>query len=541
MSDLRRYAQLQSFTLYGAGCSIGAISIVLTNFLDIDGTPLTMASFGTKGYCTIEPGNGMKEEQISFTGITQNGNGTATLTGIQHVLFVYPYTETSGVNVSHVGGVELVVSNTSGFYDNFANRNNNETITEVWTFENTDRPQLDVDVDATLDEQLITKGELLRAALGTVTTNQVIVAGTAGETVALNDIFYFDETDNEWKKALATTAALVNNTLLSISMGAGTNGNPITGGVLLLGYKAGLSGLVQGDVLYISDTGTISATPGTVTVKIGYAISATEMYFSPRYNSLLTNNQLLAIAGNNGTPGAANKLVTQTGFQRAQEIYAATSTGNDTYVLTLSPVPTAYVDGMEVRMKADVANTGAASLNVNSLGAITIVKGVGTTLQNNDIVANQICVLTYNSTGPVFQLASPTSPIQSIASTNGTTSKNAADASTTQVIPHSLGKIPTSVEIFCTRGGGFFDSGGTVPFATAFANAFYNGTTQSNQSMYAAGSGNNTQDTTFTLNVSNTTGTTVGTITFDATNINIAWVKTGSPTGTYNILWRAIG
>lgn len=310
MTDLRKYAQIQKKTLYGSGVSVGDNTMTLTNFTDIDGNQLTMASFGTKGYGTVEPGSRDQEEQISFTGITLNGNGTTTITGVSHVDFLFPYTETANFQKSHVGGSVFVISNTSGFYNSFANKDNNETITEVWTFESSDRPVLSSDVDATLDTELITKGELLRTALGTVTTNQLIVAGTAGETVALNDVLYFDETDNEWKKALATTGSLVNNTLLSVAMGAGTNGNPISGGVLLEGYKAGLSGLTQGNILYISDTGTISETPGTVIVKIGYAISSTEAYFVSRYNSLLTNDQLGANAGTSGTPSNTNRFVT---------------------------------------------------------------------------------------------------------------------------------------------------------------------------------------------------------------------------------------
>lgn len=117
MADNAKYLQTQAYTLAGAGCIMGATSLTLSNMLQIDGvTPVTMTDFGSKGFATIEPGNGTQEEQVSFSGITQNANGTATLTGVNNVLFSTPYTETSGTALSHPGGVTFVISNTSGFY-----------------------------------------------------------------------------------------------------------------------------------------------------------------------------------------------------------------------------------------------------------------------------------------------------------------------------------------------------------------------------------------------------------------------------------------
>lgn len=129
-----RYAQTQPFFLAGSGSSVGATSITLTSMNDIDGTIMTMASFGSHGYGTLEPGKRSREEQISFTGITSNANGTVTLTGVKNVVFIYPYTEASGTLRSHPGGSTFVVSNTSGFYNTLTNKENNETITGYWNF-----------------------------------------------------------------------------------------------------------------------------------------------------------------------------------------------------------------------------------------------------------------------------------------------------------------------------------------------------------------------------------------------------------------------
>ncbi|MGH7249362.1 MAG: hypothetical protein ACREGC_00125, partial [Minisyncoccia bacterium] len=80
MSDNFKFVQAQAFILAGAGVILGDTTVDLSSFEGIDGIALTMADFGTKGFATLEPNSGTQEEQISFTGVTQNINGTATLT-----------------------------------------------------------------------------------------------------------------------------------------------------------------------------------------------------------------------------------------------------------------------------------------------------------------------------------------------------------------------------------------------------------------------------------------------------------------------------
>lgn len=130
-------AQLQDFTLYGSGSSTGDTALTLTTFTDPLGVPLTMASFGSIGYGTIEPNNGSNEDSIVFTGITQNANGTATLTGVHSVGFTYPYTASSGLRIPHAGGVTFIISNTSYFYYSaFSLTGNTTVITGPYVFTN---------------------------------------------------------------------------------------------------------------------------------------------------------------------------------------------------------------------------------------------------------------------------------------------------------------------------------------------------------------------------------------------------------------------
>jgi hypothetical protein len=81
--------------------------------------------------------------------------------------------------------------------------------------------------------------------------------------------------------------------------------------------------------------------------------------------------------------------------------FCADAGANDTYTCNLSPAITAYVTGTHYRFSANTANTGAASINFNSLGAKTIVKyqgGVAQTLADNDIRAGAYVETVYDGT-----------------------------------------------------------------------------------------------------------------------------------------------
>ena len=81
-----------------------------------------------------------------------------------------------------------------------------------------------------------------------------------------------------------------------------------------------------------------------------------------------------------------------------KEILHATATGTDTYAATLSPVPASYTTNLKVYIKFTNANTGAATLNLNSLGAKAIKKSGTAALASGDISAGQILCLVYDGT-----------------------------------------------------------------------------------------------------------------------------------------------
>lgn len=83
-------------------------------------------------------------------------------------------------------------------------------------------------------------------------------------------------------------------------------------------------------------------------------------------------------------------------------IYGADGGGTDAYAISLDSPPTVYEEGMVFFFKANTANTGAASLNVSTLGAKDIKKNSTSDLNDNDIIAGQIIGVVYDGTN--FQL-----------------------------------------------------------------------------------------------------------------------------------------
>lgn len=122
--------------------------------------------------------------------------------------------------------------------------------------------------------------------------------------------------------------------------------------------------------------------------------------------------------------------------------YAADAGSTDAYAITVTPAPTAYATGQIFQFKANTVNTGACTLNVNSLGAKTIKKNYNVDLGDAEIKANQIVTVIYDGTN--FQLLSPT-PIRASV----TTTYNSSD---TWTKPANLDYI--IVELWGGGGGG---------------------------------------------------------------------------------------
>lgn len=86
-----------------------------------------------------------------------------------------------------------------------------------------------------------------------------------------------------------------------------------------------------------------------------------------------------------------------------QLLYGVDGGSTDAYEVSIDVPPTAYVAGLMVQFRANTANTGAATLNINSLGPKAI-KLVGEDLPDNAIKGGQVVTVVYDGTD--FQLQS---------------------------------------------------------------------------------------------------------------------------------------
>lgn len=452
------YCQAQPFTLFGAGASLGDTSVTLSSFNGIDGTALAMGDFGTKGFLTLEPGSSSQEEQISFTGITTNSNGTVTLTGVKTVLFVNPYTETSGLAKSHAGATRVVISNTAGFYGGIATKSNDETITGTWTYTSTAIPSYNAHPTFSSNTQLIDKKY----------ADDLAIAGAPNASTVVQGLVQLPtQAQVDARTALGSTgAALVvtpatNRTVLMhdyVASASGTDAYAITITPAITAYTAGDVFWFKADV---ANTGAATLSVSglatkTITNKNGATLLDKDIT-AGSFNCVMydgTNMVLLASSG--------SMPLSQSG----REIYAATATGNDTYVVTLSPVPLAYYPGFTVRFKVDVGNTAGATLNVNSLGATALVRPSGVALSTGDITAGNVITAVYDGTN--FQV----SGLVPAALTAGATS-NADTLHTHSSYDVALQDINANVKVFMggmndglTFDGGAGGSGARTPFLT---------------------------------------------------------------------------
>jgi len=299
----------KTYTL-GASISSTATSITLSSFtLPVSGTPITMAILDTDiAYGTIGPKTS-SAEFISFTGVTQNPNGTATLTGVVRGLDkVSPFTTNATYKLPHSGQTLFILSDAPQVFYEYAAKRSANTFGPVQEF--TLLPTSSGG-NAISGNQLVTYAQALAMASGTTNIDRIVVAGNGGETITAGQLVYLLVTDGEWYKCDADTAATVDNIILGIAQGAGSNGVAITSGVLLFGLDSNQTGLTTNTAYYASNTaGAISSTVGTVEVSVGISRSTTSLLFYPRYNQQLTEDQQDALVGTSGTPSASNRYVT---------------------------------------------------------------------------------------------------------------------------------------------------------------------------------------------------------------------------------------
>ena len=94
---------------------------------------------------------------------------------------------------------------------------------------------------------------------------------------------------------------------------------------------------------------------------------------------------------------ALQDAVTIKQYQNGSPVNLSAVAGTDTITATLTSM-TAYTAGMQLTLIAANTNTGATTINVNSLGAKNITKNGNTALATGDLVAGGAYILTYDGT-----------------------------------------------------------------------------------------------------------------------------------------------
>lgn len=282
-----------------------------------DGVDVNLAAsdFGSDnvGYGVFEPKTA-REEWFTFSSANM---ATATTTGLtitaRGLIRTSPYTtEATARKHNHESGsIVLLYTNSPAFYDDFANKDNDETITGLWQFPTgSNYPVVGASYSApTSDTHVATKKY----------ADDLAIAGAPDGSTTVKGIFE-EATQAEID---ADTAA------------GGTSAR-------------------------------LAVNPSTL---------ATSKY----------GRGLAAFGG-----------------------YAADGGSTDAYAITLSPAIAAYTVGQAITFKAATRNTGAATLNINSVGAQAIVKDVSTALDTGDIKAGQMVTVVWDGTN--FQMVTTNGP-----------------------------------------------------------------------------------------------------------------------------------
>lgn len=150
---------------------------------------------------------------------------------------------------------------------------------------------------------------------------------------------------------------------------------------------------------------------------------------------------------NLAAPVDADDAISAATVQNSAVVYAADTGTTNTFAVALAPAATAYAAGMTVTFKALHANTGASTINVNSLGAKSLKKVNGSALESGDIQVGQVATVVYDGTN--FQLVntlpiSPTYVGQTSITTLGTIATGTWQGTTVDVAHGGTGAVTSS-------------------------------------------------------------------------------------------------
>lgn len=294
--------------------------LVVSSLLTRDGQVVSLANLNaSKVFLTIEPGAN-KEELVVCTGVSTTINRfegcTRGLAGIG--------TSTASVAANqktHIAGSKVIMSNVHYVYNEYVDRDTAQTIGGLKTFTTIPRIPTSTPTDpsevvsfamlastsfsGTVNASTLVKGIVqlpteneYNSGTVTGTTGALLVSTPAwnlaysdhhfgndlqyGQSLTYGNVLFVNSSTNQWNKALATDATVLNKIIAVAFDTAATNTAAralYPGSVVYSG-----SGFTVGGPVYLSDTGVASVTPGTNRVSIGVALSTGAWIFNPDAN-----------------------------------------------------------------------------------------------------------------------------------------------------------------------------------------------------------------------------------------------------------------
>ena len=372
---------------YRLQTSIGSTntSINLSSFKERAGIPLTMSVLNTSiAYGTLDPQTS-NSEFISFSGVTQNADGSAQLTGVTRGLSdIYPFTASSTLRYGHSGQSIFILSNAPQVYNEYAAKKSDESITGTWTFASTSMPQLDAYLAPTLSTQLATKGY----------ADSLIIAGGTNATESVQGI---SQLATALQTASSTSLGSTGASLVIQSKNATSTYNQYTSPLKVVVTQN--DGKIDSNFIRQSDNFTFS---GTNSFSGQNTLASTTMTATTTFNTgLIIPNSTYGIKFGDGSVLASAPVsgASPAGVQNMSYSFAVDTGDINNASISISPAISAYQQGQVFMFKSSFTNLATSTLNVNSLGGIPISRTSGSNLSAGNIATSSMVMVAYNSTG----------------------------------------------------------------------------------------------------------------------------------------------
>lgn len=257
--------------------STTATSITVRKLVDSNLNPVVLSDFGTFFVVVLRQNN--KIEIIRCSNITQNANGSATLTIDTNGRNIPPKAPFTGSSTGKAfgTGAELMITDDPYTMSFFIQGDVDNTFSGENTF--SVFPRKGGSLTPTDPEQFVTLAYLNSVLTGGGVVSSLASTVTFGENVAPGNPVYFKASDQKWWRAYANNPATCINVLLGIAQE--TVLANAQGVVLRDGVDATQTGMTAGADIYLTDAGGVGAA-GSYVVKLGIAGATNRLIFEPK-------------------------------------------------------------------------------------------------------------------------------------------------------------------------------------------------------------------------------------------------------------------